>query len=222
MKGKLIVIEGLDGSGKNTQATAIYDILKNEGKNVIKVSFPDYSSQSAALINMYLSGQFGSEPDAVNPYAASAFYAVDRYASFQTKWREHYENGGIVIADRYTTSNAIHQCSKLPEEQWNSFLDWLFGFEYKYIAIPEPDSVVYLRVDPDVSQKLLEKRYSNDESKKDIHEKSQEYLRRSRIAADYCADRLKWSVVECTLNGSMRSKEDISLELLSLLRAVTG
>lgn len=219
MKGKLIVIEGLDGSGKNTQATALHDILKNEGKNVIKVSFPDYNSQSAALINMYLSGQFGSDPNDVNPYAASAFYAVDRFASFRTKWKEHYENGGIVIADRYTTSNAIHQCSKLPEEQWDSFLDWLFEFEYKYISIPEPDSVVYLRVDPDVSQKLIEKRYSNDESKKDIHEKAADYLRRSRIAADYCADHLNWSVLECISNGSMRSKEDITEELLNIVRA---
>ncbi len=218
MKGKLIVIEGLDGSGKNTQATALYESLKNDGKNVIKVSFPDYSSQSAALINMYLSGQFGEDPDCVNPYAATAFYAVDRYASFQTKWKAHYESGGIVIADRYTTSNAIHQCSKLPEDQWDSYLRWLFEFEYRYIAIPEPDKVIYLRVDPDVSQKLLDKRYDNDAAKKDIHERSTDYLMRSRKAADYCADLLKWTIVECTAAGSMRSKEDIASEVMAAIR----
>ncbi len=217
MKGKLIVIEGLDGSGKNTQATALYETMKNEGKNVIKVSFPDYSSQSAALINMYLSGQFGEDPDCVNPYAATAFYAVDRYASFQTKWKAHYESGGIVIADRYTTSNAIHQCSKLPEDQWDSYLRWLFEFEYRYIAIPEPDEVIYLRVDPEVSQKLLDKRYDNDAAKKDIHERSTDYLMRSRKAADYCADLLKWTIVECTAAGSMRSKEDIASEVMATI-----
>ena len=133
---------------------------------------------------MYLSGQFGDKPDDVNPYAASSFYAVDRYASYKTKWGSFYEAGGIVIADRYTTSNAVHQCSKLPPEQWDDFLRWAFDYEYRLLGLPAPDAVVYLQVDPAVSQKLMTGRYHGDESRKDVHEKDIEYLARSRRAAE--------------------------------------
>ena len=147
MNGKLIVIEGLDGSGKATQARALAEALQAQGKNVMQITFPDYASDSSALVRMYLGGQFGSHPDDVNAYAASAFYSVDRFASYKMKWGEFYREGGIVIADRYTTSNAVHQCSKLPPEQWQEFLDWLFDFEYNKIGIPAPDRVIYLEVD---------------------------------------------------------------------------
>ena len=126
-KGKLLVLEGLDGSGKATQAKLLAAHLAGSGRRVMEVTFPDYESDSSALVKMYLSGQFGSRPDDVNPYAASSFYAVDRYASYKTKWGSFYEAGGIVIADRYTTSNAVHQCSKLPPDQWDGFLRWAFG-----------------------------------------------------------------------------------------------
>ena len=131
--GKLIVIEGLDGSGKHTQAVLLKNYLESIGKSVKMVSFPNYESPSSALVKMYLAGDFGKEADSVNPYTASTFYAVDRFASFRTGWQNFYENGGIIIADRYTTSNAVHQCSKLPHEQWDSFLKWLFEFEYKHM-----------------------------------------------------------------------------------------
>ncbi len=150
LNGKLIVIEGLDGSGKATQARALAEALQAQGKNVMQITFPDYASDSSALVRMYLGGQFGSHPDDVNAYAASAFYSVDRFASYKMKWGEFYREGGIVIADRYTTSNAVHQCSKLPPEQWQEFLDWLFDFEYNKIGIPAPDRVIYLEVDPAV------------------------------------------------------------------------
>lgn len=214
MKGKLIVIEGLDGSGKATQAQKLYDTLTDMGKNVRKVSFPAYDSDSSALVKMYLRGDFGTSPDSVNPYAASSFYAVDRFASYKTDWQKDYESGAIIIADRYTTSNAIHQCSKLPKENWDEFLKWLFDFEYNYLGIPAPDSVIYLRVDPDVSQQLMSKRYNSDESKKDIHERDTEYLRRSRTAADYCADTLNWMSIECTKNGNIKSIEEIFDEIM--------
>ena len=129
MKGQLIVIEGLDGSGKATQANRLFETLQAQGKPVRKVSFPDYASDSSALIKMYLAGEFGKDPNSVNAYAASTFFAVDRFASFKKNWAEFYENGGIVIADRYTTSNAVHQCSKLPQDQWDTYLSWLFDFE---------------------------------------------------------------------------------------------
>ena len=154
-KGRLLVIEGLDGSGKATQAKLLASYLAESGRKVMEITFPDYESDSSALVKMYLSGQFGDKPDDVNPYAASSFYAVDRYASYKTRWGSFYEAGGIVIADRYTTSNAVHQCSKLPPEQWNDFLRWAFDYEYRLLGLPAPDAVVYLQVDPAVSQKLM-------------------------------------------------------------------
>ena len=213
----LIVIEGLDGSGKATQAEKLREALEGKADCVIKkVSFPDYDSSSSALVKMYLNGEFGSHPDDVNAYAASSFYAVDRYASYKKDWQEEYKNG-IVIADRYTTSNAIHQCSKLPEEQWDAFLDWLFDFEYQKLKIPKPDIIIYLRVDPAVSQKLLKERYHGDMTKEDIHEKDSEYLKRCQRAADYCAKRLGWKVIECTDNGQMHTVETIHNIIISCI-----
>lgn len=216
-KGKLIVIEGLDGSGKATQAEALVEHFAARGQRVRKVSFPDYASDSSALVKMYLSGQFGSDPMDVNAYAASTFYAVDRFASYKRDWGEFYRNGGIVVADRYTTSNAVHQCSKLPESQWEEYLNWLFDFEYRLMGIPAPDMVIYLSVDPAVSQELMTRRYQGDESKKDIHEASLSYLRRSRQAAEYCSKRLGWKEIACCENGRMRAIEAIQKEILEIL-----
>ena len=213
MTGKLIVIEGLDGSGKATQSGLLTAAFQRRGINVMQVSFPDYDSDSSALVKMYLRGEFGTDPNAVNPYAASSFYAVDRFASYTKKWKTFYQNGGILIADRYTTSNAIHQCAKLPEQEWDSFLEWLFHYEYELLGIPAPACTVFLRVDPDVSQKLISARYQGDESKKDIHEADLDYLRRAYRAADHCAAVRGWRVVECTSGGAMRPGEDIFREL---------
>ena len=223
-KGKLIVLEGLDGSGKATQAKLLEAHLKEQGFSVREITFPNYESDSSALVKMYLAGQFGQHPDDVNAYAASSFYAVDRYASYKTDWGRFYEEGGVVIADRYTTSNAVHQCSKLPPMHWDGFLNWLFDFEYKKFGIPAPDAVIYLAVDPEVSQRLITERYHGDESKKDIQEKDTEYMARSRAAAEYCARTLGWHRIECTVeaNGakSMRSVEDINAEILAKLNSI--
>lgn len=216
-KGKLIVIEGLDGSGKGTQAAELAKNLAAGGAPVRKVSFPDYASDSSALVKMYLSGQFGKDPQDVNAYAASTFYAVDRFASFKRDWGGFYEGGGVVVADRYTTSNAVHQCSKLPQEQWDAFLAWLFDFEYHLLGIPSPDLVVYLSVDPAVSQRLMTGRYQGDESRKDIHEGNLAYLRRSRLAAEYCSSRLDWRQIECCRGGQMRTVEAIQADILALI-----
>ena len=212
---KLIVIEGLDGSGKATQAKLLADALREWGRSVTEVSFPDYGSDSSALVKMYLAGEFGQKPDDVNAYAASSFYAVDRYASFKKDWEEDYR-GGIVIADRYTTSNAVHQCSKLDPKDWDSYLAWLFDFEYNKLGIPAPDLVIYLRVAPEVSQKLLARRYGGNMELEDIHEKDVEYLRRCRLAAEYCAEKMGWKTVECTREGEMRSIEEIQEEVQRL------
>ena len=221
-KGKLIVLEGLDGSGKATQAKLLAEHLAAQGVPVQKITFPDYASDSSALVKMYLAGQFGDKPDDVNAYAASSFYAVDRYASYKKDWGSFYENGGIVIADRYTTSNAVHQCSKLPPEQWESFLGWLFDYEFHLLGLPAPDEVIYLQVDPAVSQKLMTGRYHGDESRKDVHEKDIEYLARSRRAAEYCAEHLGWATVHCTENGAMRTIEDIQAEVRALAEKELG
>ena len=223
--GQLIIFEGLDGSGKGTQTKLTAQRLKEQGRDLRQITFPDYDSESSALVKMYLSGAFGDEPDDVNAYAASSFYAVDRFASYKTDWGEFYREGGLVLSDRYTTSNAVHQCSKLPPMHWDGFLNWLFDFEYKKFGIPAPDAVIYLAVDPEVSQRLITERYHGDESKKDIQEKDTEYLARSRAAAEYCARTLGWHRIECTAadaNGakSMRSVDDINAEILAELAGI--
>ena len=221
-KGKLIVLEGLDGSGKATQAKLLAEHLAAQGVPVQKITFPDYASDSSALVKMYLAGQFGQHPDDVNAYAASSFYAVDRYASYKTSWGSFYEQGGVIIADRYTTSNAVHQCSKLPQEQWEEYLHWLFDYEFRLLGLPAPDRVIYLQVDPAVSQRLMTQRYHGDESRKDVHEKDTEYLARSRRAAEYCAEHLGWDTVHCTSGDAMRSIEDIQQEVQQLARKTLG
>lgn len=217
MCGKLIVIEGLDGSGKATQSNLLYEKLLAEGKPVRKVSFPAYDSESSALVKMYLAGDFGKDPGDVNAYAASSFFAVDRFASYKSDWGKFYREGGIVIADRYTTSNAIHQCSKLPREEWDGYIDWLFDFEFRLLGIPAPEKVIYLKVDPAVSQKLMTKRYQGDESKKDIHESNLEYLEKSRQAARYCAEKLGWKTIQCDDGENMRTIEQIHADVMDFV-----
>lgn len=218
-RGKLIVLEGLDGSGKATQAAMLYEALAARGETVRKITFPDYDSQSSALVKLYLGGAFGDKPGDVNAYAASTFYSVDRYASYKTAWGAFYHAGGILVSDRYTTSNAVHQCAKLPQDEWDAYLAWLFDLEYRKIAIPEPDLVVYLDVDPAVSQELMTWRYQGHEEKKDIHEKDVDYLTHSRRAARYCAQNLGWKRVTCTENGAMRPREAIHADVLALAQA---
>ncbi len=213
--GKLIVIEGLDGSGKSTQLDLLYKNLISNGIDCRSVSFPDYDNPSSTLVKMYLNGSFGKKPGDVNAFAASVFYTVDRYASFKANWGEYYQNGGTVVAGRYTTSNAVHQASKLPESEWESFLSWLYDFEYNKIGIPKPDKVIFLDMPIEVSQKLLTKRYEGDNSKKDIHESDTEYLENCRRAAVFTANYSDWEIIPCSYNGEARSIEDISKDVLN-------
>ena len=213
--GKLIVIEGLDGSGKSTQLDLLFENLKKQGKDCKWVSFPDYENPSSTLVKMYLGGEFGSNPSDVNSYAASAFYAVDRYASYKEVWGEFYESGGTVVSGRYTTSNAIHQTSKLPREQWEDFLNWLYDFEYNKVGIPKADKVIFLDMPVEVSQKLLSKRYDGDETKKDIHESDTKYLSRCRKAAVFTAKYSNWDIIPCSKDGEARSIEDIANDVLN-------
>lgn len=220
--GKLIVFEGLSGSGRATQTALTAKNLEEQGMDLRRITFSNHDTESAALVRMYLSGRFGSHPDDVNAYAAATFYAVDHFASYKTEWGEYYRAGGLVLSDRYTTSTAVHQCSKLPPMHWDGFLDWLFDFEYKRIGIPAPDEVIYLAVDPEVSQRLMTERCGGDISKLNIQERDSEYLARSRAAAEYCARTLGWHRIECTKTEggvkTIRTVEDIQQEILSELK----
>ena len=213
--GKLIVIEGLDGSGKSTQLELLPQNLKKCGINSKTVSFPDYDSNSSALVKMYLGGEFGKKPGDVNAYAASLFYAVDRFASYKTNWGEYYNQNGVIVSGRYTTSNAVHQTSKMDEYDWKDFLDWLYDLEYNKVGIPKPDKVIFLDMPIEVSQKLLSGRYEGDETKKDIHESDTAYLDKCRKAAMFTAEYSGWTIIPCAKDGEPRSIDDIANDILA-------
>ena len=213
-KGKLIVLEGIDGSGKSAQYRRLKARFEREGIDCRTIVFPRYEQESSALIRMYLEGRFGKNPSDVGPCAASIFYAVDRYASYKSVWGDYYNAGGTVVAGRYTTSNAIHQASKLSPDKWKPFLDWLYDFEYNKIGIPRPDRVIFLDMPIEVSQRLLNRRYSEDGGKKDIHESDIEYLESCRRAALFTAEYSGWITVPCAKDGKPRGIEDISDEIL--------
>ncbi len=217
---RLIVLDGLDGSGKSTQLAAVDAWMTENGIAHKQISFPDYEQPSSTLVRSYLAGEFGTSPDAVNAYAASSFYAVDRYASYKHFWQEDYEKGTVILAARYTTSNAIHQMSKLPEDRWDAYLEWLADYEYRLLQLPAPDLVLFLDMPPEVSQKLMTSRYEGDESKKDIHERDRSYLLTCRKAALYAAEHDGWSVVSCAENGEPRSIADITSSLTALIGEV--
>ncbi len=213
--GKLIVIEGLDGSGKSTQLELLPQNLKKAGIDSRSVSFPDYDSNSSALVKMYLGGEFGKKPGDVNAYAASLFYAVDRFASYKTNWGEYYNQNGVIVSGRYTTSNAVHQTSKMDEGEWKGFLDWLYDLEYNKVGIPKPDKVIFLDMPIEVSQKLLSGRYQGDEAKKDIHESDTTYLDKCRKAAMFTAKYSGWTIIPCAKDGEPRNIEDIANDVLA-------
>ena len=213
--GKLIVIEGTDGSGKSTQFKLLTERLTGEGKQFQKLVFPQYAEPSSALIRMYLGGEFGTRPTDVNAYAASAFYAVDRYASYKKVWGEWYEQGGLVLSDRYATSNAVHQASKEPEEKQGEFLKWLYEFEYDRLGLPCPDLVIYLDVPTDFTEKMMRRREADTNTKADIHEQDLAYLATCRRTGRAAAKYYGWTVIECVRDGALRSIEDIHAEIYS-------
>ena len=212
--GKLIVIEGTDGSGKSTQFRLMAERLEKENHPFRRLVFPRYSEESSALIRMYLGGAFGSKPGDVNAYAASAFYAVDRYASYKQDWGKWYEEGGLILSDRYTTSNAVHQASKVDAAERPEFLRWLYEFEYDRLALPRPDSVIYLDVPTDCTEKLLRHREADTNTKADIHEQDMDYLATCRRSGRAAAEYYGWTVINCVEGCcNMRSIEDIHEEI---------
>lgn len=220
--GKLMVIDGLDGSGKSTQLDLLDAYLTQKGVAYRQISFPDYAQPSSALVKMYLGGELGGSPAAVNAYAASSFYAVDRYASYTCFWQEDYAADTPIVAARYTTSNAIHQMTKLPREEWDNYLAWLENYEYDKLGLPKPDKVVFLDMPLEVSQRLLAKRYHGDEAKKDIHERDTSYLAACRAAALYAAEKCGWVVLPCSDGENPLAPEEIHRQLISLFEDMTG
>ncbi len=218
--GKLLVIDGLDGCGKSTQLDLLDTYLKSTGQAYKQISFPDYAQPSSALVRMYLGGELGGSADAVNAYAASSFYAVDRYASYKRFWRDAYEAGTPIVAARYVTSNAIHQMTKLPETDWDAFLEWLEDYEYGRLELPRPDAVVFLDMPIEVSQRLMEQRYQGDNEKKDIHERDIAYLHQCRRAALYAAKKKGWTVVACSDGEQPLPVQDIHETILALFEAM--
>lgn len=213
-QGKLFVIDGLDGSGKTTQTGLVAAALPG---SVRTISFPDYGDESSALVRLYLSGGFGEDPDQVNAYAASSFYAVDRYAAYVRHWRDFYASGGTVLATRYVSSNAIHQMSKLPPAEWDAFLAWLSDYEYGRLGLPRPDRVIFLDMPRDVADRQLLSRYEGDEGKKDIHERDREYLARCQRAAAYAAGAEGWTVISCVSQGEPLPLSSITEKILKAI-----
>lgn len=220
-KGKVIVVEGCDGSGKATQTQKLYDRLISEGYKVRKVEYPNYESDSSALVKMYLKGCFGTKPEDVNPYVASTFYAVDRFASYKMEWQEFYLNGGIIIADRYSTANMIHQASKISNlEEREKFLDWVWEFEFKTFGLPIPDCVVFLDMPPEFSRELMLERANKitGDIDKDIHEKDFEYLMRSYNTSNEISKKYNWLKINCIFNNKVKTIDKIHNEIYESLK----
>lgn len=217
--GKLIVLEGTDGSGKSTQFKLLTERVAQMGVPFQKLVFPQYQQDSSALIRMYLGGEFGHRPSDVNAYAASSFYAVDRYASYKKVWGDWYEQGGLVLSDRYTTSNAVHQTAKEPEERQGEFLRWLYEFEYDRLGLPRPDLVIYLDVPTEYTEKMMRSREAATGTHADIHEQDLEYLATCRRIGRKAAAFYGWTVIDCVRDGRMRSIEDIHEEIFRHARS---
>ena len=220
MQGKLIVLEGIDGSGKSTQFKLLCSALEKENIPFKRVVFPRYSESSSALLQSYLHGEFGDKPEDVSAYAASTFFFVDRFASYKTDWGEYYRNGGLILCDRYTTSNAIHQGAKLPASELNGFLDWLYDFEFRLMELPRPDAVLYMDVNLETCLTQMRAREKATGTTADIHETDNEYLQHCLNTGSAAADRLGWTKVKCLENNVMRSMEDIHRDILNTVKGV--
>lgn len=215
-KGILIAIDGLDGSGKETQSNALCEHLKKQGIKHRCISFPNYKTEGCALVEMYLRGDFGDDPMAVNAYAASSFFAMDRYSSYMLDWKKEYEEGTVIIANRYTSANLVHQMAKLPEGERHAFMEWLNNYEYGSLGLPKPDGVIYLCLPPQVSESLVQKRCDSTGAVKDIHEKNSAFLASSYKSALYASEQCGWYRVDCVRDGALRSIEDISTEVSAI------
>lgn len=221
-KGKLIVLEGIDGSGKSAQYRRLCTRMEQDGIDYHHIVFPRYDKDSSALIRMYLGGSFGTHPNDVNAYAASVFFAVDRFASFREDWGKIYDEGGLILSDRYTTSNAVHQGSKLPDDELPDFFRWLSDLEYGKMGLPQPDLVIYLDVDLETSLLRMKRRQERTNTHADIHEKDVAYLERCLRTADRAADFYGWTRIPFKIDGVERDVDEKNAEIYRLIRSYLG
>ena len=219
--GKFIAIDGLDGSGKGTQSEKLVEKLLSEGKKVKILSFPMYENDSSLFVKMYLEGKLGEKPSDTNAYTASMFFACDRYISYVTDWKKDIEDEDTyVVANRYTTANAVHQLSKMPKDQWEEFLKWLWDFEFTKLGLPKPDLVLYLELPPSISLSLVKSRSDSTGQKMDIHEKDTEYMAKCYEAALYSCEKLGWARITCHKDGKIRTREDIFEEIYDKVKGL--
>jgi dTMP kinase len=219
-KGKLIVLEGIDGSGKSTQYRRLCARMEQDKTAYTSIVFPRYEKDSSALIRLYLGGAFGSRPGDVNAYTASAFYAVDRFASYRDDWGKVYESGGLILSDRYTTSNAVHQGCKLSDAEKPAFFDWLADLEYNKMGLPEPDLVLYLDVDLETSRRRMRAREEQTHTSADIHEQDSAYLARCLHTAEMACAHYGWRRIPFEKDGIEREPEEKNDEIYSLIRGI--
>lgn len=219
--GRLFVIEGVDGSGKATQTERLYEKLSELGVSPMKLTFPDYESDSSVIVKKYLSGELGKTAESVSPKTASTFFAMDRYVSYKTRWEKFYSENGVIIADRYTTSNMIHQAAKIENSvEKEEFLDWLDDFEYGIYSLPRPTVTIFLDVPPDVGYEISKNRKNkmNGKTALDIHESDREYIKKSYENSKFIAEKYGWKTIECVRNKKMRAIEDIHNEVYDIIK----
>lgn len=218
--GKLIVIEGTDSSGKETQTKKLYEKLLEKNLKVKKITFPNYESPACEPVKMYLAGEFGEDPLKINPYPISTMYAIDRYASFKKDWEKFYNEEGIVITDRYVQSNIIHQGSKIENlDEKKKYIDWLKDLEFEKIGVPKADLVIFINMPHEFAKMLMANRKNkiNGENKKDIHERDLEYLKKSYENACEAAKQENWKEVHCVRDGQLKTIDEISEEIYKLV-----
>lgn len=219
--GMLIAIDGVDASGKQTQTERIYERLLAEGIRVRKISFPAYDKPSSVLVKQYLNGEYGKKADDINAYAASMLFAADRFSTYRTDWRRDYNDGVIIIADRYVSSNMIHQAGKLEDiSEKNKFLDWIYDLEFNKLELPKPECTIFLDMPTEYGSKLMQNRSNKitGEMKKDIHEADNEYLKKSYNNAFYISKKFGWEIVSCVKNGRIRTIDDINDEIYNIVK----
>ena len=220
-KGKLIVLEGIDGSGKSTNYKLLCDRLTENGVDYHSIVFPRYDQESSALIRMYLNGEFGSKPDDVNAYTASTFFSVDRFASYKSDWGALYEKGAVIMADRYTTSNAVHQGAKMDKNELAEYFDWLYDLEFDKMKLPKPDLVLYLDVDIDMSLSRMRKREAQTNTNADIHEKDINYLKRCLETAQIACEHFGWIKIPCRdMDGRERTIQEVHEDIFRHVREI--
>jgi len=214
----LIVFEGIDGSGKSTQFDFLCKRFSDEGRDFRRIRFPRYDEPSSALIRMYLGGEFGNDPDAVNAFAASSFFTVDRIASYLQDWKEYYDSGGLILTDRYTTSNAIHQGAKLTPDKRERFFKWLYEYEFELVGLPKPDFVIYMDIEAHRSVARLSHRQAQTGTSADIHEQDISFLEQSAKSGRQAADYYGWHKIKCFDGDNERTVEEIHDQIYNLLQ----